>query len=182
MGAGQAAGKNCEVPSILRVCYGRNTVCALTQQGSPSSWRVSPVCPQALPPAPPAGYTILLIVGGRGPGTFKGRQPEGGACRPKWAGMGRAHRLCPPHKGSALHSCQDSAEAAALRLLLLGALSAPGICEEGRLSSLCCEEADSETRSECVGSHDASSGLILVSGMQSFRKRSLWALKDLRVG
>ena len=135
-----------------------------------------------LPPAPPAGYTILLIVGGRGPGTFKGRQPEGGACRPKWAGMGRAHRLCPPHKGSALHSCQDSAEAAALRLLLLGRSSLLASARKEGVSSLCCEEAESETRSECVGSHDASSGLILVSGMQSFRRRSLWALKDLRVG
>ena len=40
-----------------------NTVCALTPQGSPSSWWVSSVCPRVLPPAPPGSHSFLLIAG-----------------------------------------------------------------------------------------------------------------------
>ena len=75
-----------------------------------------------------------------------------------------------------------SAEAVALSLHLAGKSQLLASARKEGDSSPCCEEAESETRSECVGSHDASSGLILVSGMQSFRERNLWALKDLRMG
>ena len=57
------------------------------------------------------------------------------------------------------------------------ALSAPGICEEGSRELAPC--AESETGSQCVGSHNASSGLVLVLRMGSFRERTLWPLKDL---
>ena len=57
------------------------------------------------------------------------------------------------------------------------ALSAPGICEEGSRELAPC--AESETGSQCVRSHNASSGLVLALRMRSFRERRLWPLKDL---
>ena len=106
--AGQAAGKNREVPSIPRVCYGQeHCVCsdpaglALLMMSVTCVTKTAASCPSRQLHNPSHCWS-------RGLGTFQGRKPEGGACSSKWPGMGRAHMLCSPHKGSALHSCQDS--------------------------------------------------------------------------
>ena len=91
--------------------------------------------------------------------------------------MGRAHMVCSPQKAQHFTYLRPPCRGNGSETPPAWVLSAPGICEEGRLSPLCCEEAESETRSECVGSHDASSGLVL--GRGGFRERRLWSLKDL---
>ena len=76
-----------------------------------------------------------------------------------------------------------SAEAVALSLHLAGKSQLLASVRKEGDSSPCCEEAlctESEIRSECVGSHNASSGLVLALRMGSLRERRLWPLKDLK--
>ena len=164
------------------VCYGREH-CVCSDPAGLAPLMVSVTCvTMSAASCPSRQLHKPSHCRGRASGTFKGRKLEGRACSPEWAGP--TYLILSTRLSISLMSGL-SAEAVALRLRLAGNSPFLGSVRKEGGSSPCCEEAlctESEIRSECVGSHKASSGLVLVSGMGSLRERSLWALKDLRVG
>lgn len=151
------------VTSILRVGTKGNTVCS-DPAGLALLMASVPCVPKSA--ASCLDSRSLTPSHCQGPRPYSGSLPEGGACSPKWAGLGRAHLVLFLHKGSALHPLQGPVEAGALSLRLAGnSQLLASVGKEGGSSS-CSREvvSESETRSKCVGSHDASSGLGLRNG------------------
>ena len=96
VGAGQAAGENCEVPCIPRVSYGREHRVRSDPAGL-ALLMVSVICvPKSAASCPSRQSLIPSHCRGRASGIFKGRQLEGRACSSMWAGMRRAHTLLSP--------------------------------------------------------------------------------------
>ena len=94
--AGQAAGKNREVPSIPRVCYGQEH-CVCSDPAGLAPLMVSVTCvTMSAASCPFRQLHNPSHCRGRASGTFKEGQLEGGACSPTWAAMGRAHTLLSP--------------------------------------------------------------------------------------
>ena len=159
VGAGKAAGENREAPSIPRVCYGREPCVSVTCVPKSAA-----SCPSSQPHIPSHCLGLRLRKLQRKNARARGLQPKVG-----WDGRGPYAQhfkyLRPPCRGSSSETPPG------------WALSAPGICEEGSRELAPC--AESETGSQCVRSHNASSGLVLALRMGSFRERRLWPLKDL---
>ena len=102
VGAGQAAGENREVPSILRVCYGREH-CVCSDPAGLAPLMVSVPCVPKSAASCPSSYTILLIAGAEPQEPSREESLRAGLAAQ--SGLG-PHALFSP-QGSALHSCQD---------------------------------------------------------------------------
>ena len=159
VGAGKAAGENREAPSIPRVCYGREPCVSVTCVPKSAA-----SCPSSQPHIPSHCLGLRLRKLQRKNARGQGLQPKVG-----WDGRGPYAQ----HFMYLRHPCRGSSSETPPGW----ALSAPGICEEGSRELAPC--AESETGSQCVRSHNASSGLVLALRMGSFRERRLWPLKDL---
>ena len=121
------------VTSILRVGTKGNTVCS-----DPAGLALLMVSVPCVPKSAASCLDSRSLTPShcQGPRPYSGSSPEGGACSPKWAGLGRARLVLFLHKGSALHPLQvkrqEPCRGRSSESPPGWELSAPGICEEGR--------------------------------------------------
>lgn len=115
---------------------------------------------------------------------FQGQEAQGQGLQPAVGRAGQGLHACSPHKSSTLAPHRDSTADSSPEPPPGREFSAPGICEEGKEGALCAvRKAFLSLRDGLrVGRQDASSGLVLVSGMGRDLRRKEPMTSEVFVG
>ena len=132
VGAGQAAGENCEVPSIPRVCYGREH-CVCSDPAGLTPLMVSVTCvPRSAPSCPSRQLHNPSHCLGEPQGPSREESLREGLA--DQSGLGWAGPICfaLPIKAQHFTHVRTVCRGSSSESPPGRKLSAPGICEEGR--------------------------------------------------